>query len=131
MVDAPPSSIVLPDGITAIEDCTFYGCTALESVTVPKSVTRIGGRVFLFCSSLKSISIPDAVLDNPNYGINSMHDFRDPFGGCTLLEEISQSFNMSIADYLRHQNRLKRERISRRVAVFQCLEFINERRIRS
>ena len=37
---------------------------------------------------------------------------------------------MSIVDYLRYQNRLKRERISRRVAVFQCLEFINERRIR-
>ena len=37
---------------------------------------------------------------------------------------------MSIKDYLRYQNKLKRERISRRVAVFQCLEFINNRRIR-
>ena len=108
----------------------FNGCTALESVTVPKSVTRIGDSVFRDCSSLKSISIPDAVLDNPNYGISSLRGFGDPFNGCTLLKQIAQSFNMSIPDYLRHQNRLKRERISRRVAVFQCLEFINERRIR-
>ena len=79
---------------------------------------------------MKSISIPDAALDSPNYGISSLHGFGDPFNGCTLLREIAQSFNMSIPDYLRHQNRLKRERISRRVAVFQCLEFINNRRIR-
>ena len=87
--------------------------------------------MFRSCSSLKSISISDAALDNPNYGIHSLTgNFGNPFERCTLLEEIAQSFNMSIPDYLRYQNRLKRERISRRVAVFQCLEFINNRRIR-
>jgi len=86
---------------------------------------------------LKSISIPDAALDNPSYLTRSISifmtgqlDVNHPFENCLLLEEIAQSFNMSIRDYLRYQNRLRRERISRRMTVLLFLNRINAERIR-
>ena len=40
------TSVVIPDGVTEIQDNAFYGCTALESVTVPASVTLLRNCAF-------------------------------------------------------------------------------------
>ena len=52
---------IIPDSVTEIGYCTFYGCKNLTSVTIPDSVTTIGAEAFEGCSSLTSITIPDSV----------------------------------------------------------------------
>ena len=45
----------IPDGITLIEEATFYGCSSLETVNIPNSITEIVTDGFYGCSNLKSI----------------------------------------------------------------------------
>lgn len=54
-------SIILPSGMTKINNPGFAGCTNLASVTLPQTLETIGGDAFLGCSSLKSIIIPNSV----------------------------------------------------------------------
>ena len=52
------TKVVLNDGITAIHDRAFEGCTGLTSMEFPISVETVGGRVFDRCSGLESLVIP-------------------------------------------------------------------------
>lgn len=54
-------SIILPSGMTKINNPGFTGCTKLASVTLPQTLKTIGGDAFLGCSLLKSIIIPNSV----------------------------------------------------------------------
>ena len=54
-------SIILPSGMTKINNPGFTGCTKLTSVTLPETLKAIGGKAFKGCSSLKSIIIPNSV----------------------------------------------------------------------
>jgi hypothetical protein len=53
--------IIIPKGITIIENGVFYRCKNLKSVTIPNSVTEIWVAVFNGCESLTSITIPNSV----------------------------------------------------------------------
>ncbi len=55
------SAVTIPDGVTAIGDGAFAGCTLLTSIVIPDSVTSIGNRAFFSCTGLTSIVIPDSV----------------------------------------------------------------------
>ena len=52
---------VIPDGVTAIADGAFQGCTSMTEVTVPDGVTSIGAEAFRSCWALKGIQLPDSV----------------------------------------------------------------------
>lgn len=54
-------SIILPSGMTKINNPGFTGCTNLTSVTLPETLETIGGKAFQGCSSLTSIIIPNSV----------------------------------------------------------------------
>lgn len=54
-------SIIIPDGVTTIDEYAFHGCENLKSVTIPNSVTTIGKHAFEDCSDLTTITIPDGV----------------------------------------------------------------------
>lgn len=54
-------SIILPSGMTKINNLGFTGCTNLASVTLPETLETIGGKAFKGCSLLKSIIIPNSV----------------------------------------------------------------------
>lgn len=68
-------SIILPSGMTKINNPGFTGCTNLASVTLPETLKTIGGKAFQGCSSLKSIIIPNSVT--------SISD--SAFDSCTAL----------------------------------------------
>lgn len=54
-------SIILPSGMTKINNPGFAGCTNLASVTLPETLKTIGGNAFEGCTSLESIIIPNSV----------------------------------------------------------------------
>ena len=47
--------LVIPDTVTEIKSCAFYGCTSITSVTIPDSVRTIGSIAFYGCSRLTSV----------------------------------------------------------------------------
>ena len=58
--------LIIPDGVTSIENCAFYGCSGLTSVTIPAGVTSIGNSAFSNCSGLTSVTIPAGVTSIGN-----------------------------------------------------------------
>lgn len=50
--------MTVKDGIKAIVDASFYGCTGLKSVDLPDSLQTIGKNAFCNCPRIKSIKIP-------------------------------------------------------------------------
>ena len=51
--------LVIPDGISAINDYAFHGCEGLTSVTIPSSVTSISGSAFYDCTGLTAVHVSD------------------------------------------------------------------------
>ena len=66
------TSVTIPNGVTMIEDYTFYSC-GLESLVIPEGVTSIGYEAFRFCSSLTNITIPESMTD---LGTASFYDCK-------------------------------------------------------
>ncbi|MBR2319612.1 MAG: leucine-rich repeat protein [Clostridia bacterium] len=49
------TDLVIPDGVTSIENRAFEYCDVIKSVTIPDSVTSIGAYAFYNCDSLKDV----------------------------------------------------------------------------
>lgn len=94
-------NIVIPDGITVIEDMSFSNCVFIESVIIPNTVTTIGCEAFSGCTNLESITIPDSVTIIGDYAFEGCVNLksiiipasvismgRGVFSGCTNLENI-------------------------------------------
>lgn len=60
------TSIIIPFGITSIEDSAFSDCSSLTNIEIPSSVTSIGYYAFGNCVSLTNIQIPSSVTDIGN-----------------------------------------------------------------
>lgn len=71
--------VTIPNGVTAVGEGAFKGCTALTGVTIPDSVTTIGDNAFQNCAHLTSVSIPAGVK---RIGINA-------FSYCTSLAGVT------------------------------------------
>ena len=70
--------VVIPEGVTSINDGAFYKCSSLTSIVIPEGVTSIGNWAFNGCSSLTSVVIPE--------GVTSIGD--SAFAGCSSLTSI-------------------------------------------
>ena len=55
------TDLIIPDGVTSIEDYAFYGLNDVASVKLPASLTKIGNNAFVGCSGLSEITIPNSV----------------------------------------------------------------------
>lgn len=56
--------IIIPEGITTIEEYAFANLTKLEEVVLPSTLTRIGVGAFLGCEKLKKINLQYAKFIN-------------------------------------------------------------------
>ena len=70
-------SIVIPEGITSIEERAFYSLN-IENVKLPSTLTNIGNIAFRFCGNLVNITIPSSVTSIGN----------GAFEHCTSIESI-------------------------------------------
>ena len=71
--------IVVPDGVTSIENGVFKGCSSLTSVNLPEGLTSIGDSAFSDCSSLASVSLAE--------GLTSIGD--SAFSDCSSLTSVN------------------------------------------
>ena len=70
--------VTLPNTMNEIASCAFIGCISLPRVTIPSSVTSIGGSAFRDCKKLASIEISSGVTS-----IGSL-----AFLGCTSISSL-------------------------------------------
>lgn len=50
-------SIIIPEGVTKLDNYAFYGCADLEKVTLPSSLESIGKGAFGNCIEIKSVNL--------------------------------------------------------------------------
>ncbi len=72
------TELVIPEGVTSINNYAFKGCSGLTSIEIPSSVTSIGDSAFSGCSGLTSIEIPSSVTSIGDYA----------FSGCSGITSI-------------------------------------------
>ena len=72
-------SYAVPQGIQAIGDYAFWGCSALTNLSLPDGITSIGNAAFSYCASLTSITLPDS--------LTSIGDWA--FSDCSSLTSIA------------------------------------------
>jgi len=54
------TSLILPDGLTTVEDFALYACQKLKTVYIPSTLTSIGSH-FLGASKVEDVKIPEGV----------------------------------------------------------------------
>lgn len=62
--------IVIPEGVTVIEDSVFENNTVLEKITLPQSLVSIGSYAFSGCTALKNIVIPENLGEICSYAFS-------------------------------------------------------------
>ena len=53
-----PRTIIVPEGVTTIEDRAFVNCNNLRNITLPKTLKYIGSKAFDLCFELARIKLP-------------------------------------------------------------------------
>ena len=77
------TDLIIPESVTKINNCAFWGCDSLTSITISNNVTTIGEDAFMYCSNLKSVNIGE--------GVTTIGDWAFMF--CLSLTNISVDIN--------------------------------------
>jgi hypothetical protein len=67
------TSIVIPKTVSSIGNCAFYGCSKLANLTIPGSMVKIGTSAFFGCSSLSSIVFLDSFSKIEEWAFSYCH----------------------------------------------------------
>ena len=97
-----PETVKILDGVTTIDDDTFYGKKGMQNLILPDSVTRIGNRAFYDCRELTNVTCSanlQTIGDEAFAYCSSLETFtnmarvtsigRTAFGHCVRLKEIT------------------------------------------
>ena len=96
--DEEITDLMIPDGMTSINDYAFDGCSSLASVTIPGSVTSIGSNAFAGCEGLTSVKLNSNAIVRKAYTSYSFSGLKSIFGS-QVSEYILGEDVTSIGDY--------------------------------
>ena len=109
--DLVKGDLVIPEGVTSIEDGTFWACNSLTSVIIPEGVVSIGEAAFGCCGVLTSVTIPESVTSIGNgafYGCSALTNVTIPKGitsiryrtycGCSSLNSVTIPNSVTIIE---------------------------------
>ena len=85
--------VTIPDGVTSIGIGAFYGCDNLVDITLPNSVTLIGDGAFSGCKSLQSVVIPDGVISIGEGAFNGCSSMESATIGADVVSIDSYAFS--------------------------------------
>ena len=60
---AGADTLVLPAGLTVIEEYAFYSDTSITSVVLPDGLEEIGAYAFAGCTKLRDVRLPDHLTE--------------------------------------------------------------------
>ncbi|MDR9859617.1 leucine-rich repeat protein, partial [Treponema socranskii] len=83
------TSLILPDGLTTVEDFALHFCQNLKTVYIPSSLTSIGG-YFLAFSKVEDVKIPEGVTE-------LSYQFLD---GCSALKTLELPASLTTPGWL-------------------------------
>ena len=111
------TELVVPDGITKINNYAFYNCSGLTNIEIPNSVTSIGGSAFKECRNLKEVinysnltiskgsqsngyvgCYADNVINAPNGSIEGDFVFKVVDGVNILFKYLGNATNLVLPD---------------------------------
>ena len=79
-------SVIIPEGVTYINERVFYGCSNLEKVVLPTTLYTISNLAFYECTKLSDINLEDC---SSLYNI-----YSSAFNNCDALTEITLPTNL-------------------------------------
>ncbi len=86
------TDLILPEGVTAIGNRAFSGCTGLTSITIPEGVLSIGEYAFSSCSNVTSLNLSASVTSIHNGAFSECSSLADVrFAENSRLESIGGS----------------------------------------
>lgn len=80
--------VKIPNGVKAVGDYVFSGCTRLKKMVVPDSVEQIFNNAFENCTGLETVTIGNSIK-----GLGSKI-----FNGCTSLKSVTMKKVPSMYD---------------------------------
>lgn len=89
-------TIIVPEGVTTIEDYAFSGCAELTTIILPETLAHIGTNAFYLCFKLKNIKLPLS-LKHVGEGALSSLTIHIPLGTRAYFESLLNKHNY---DYL-------------------------------
>ena len=100
------TKVIIPEGVTHINEYAFANLTALEEVVLPSTLVNIGVGAFYGCEKLKTINLENVKFINKQAFSGPWREIKDEndkvidgyYGACAL-EEINLDSIVAIGDY--------------------------------
>ncbi len=92
----------IPNSVTKIGPCAFFGCDGLTSIDIPNSITSIGDNAFQYCTGLTSIVIPNSVTEIGDWAFADCTGLTDVYCYIADLSSVSTGnnrFELDNGDY--------------------------------
>lgn len=93
---------IIPDGVTSIGECAFFGASGMKSIKIPSTIKKIGNYAFKGCEMLKTVELKAGLIsigEEAFYKCEELKEIKLPdtitdlgkasFYGCKALENVT------------------------------------------